>query len=299
MPKVMLNGIGIHFEDTGNQNDEPIVLISGVGTQLTRYSDAFTDQLVRRGYRVIRMDNRDIGLSDGFEHTGVPDFKSVVAAKLEGRPAALPYSLNDMADDVAALIDHLGVGRAHIVGSSMGGMIAQLVAIRHPAYTASLASIMSTTGHPDLPRADPKAQAALTGARSDPATHREAYLDEAVVTARIIGSPGYPEAVQVIRDRVEAELERAFRPTGFARQYAAILAAPERREMLRTVTAPAVVIHGSDDPLVRVEAGRDTAMAIPHATMVELPGMGHNIPEPLYERVIDAIELASRRGRYL
>ncbi len=296
MPKITLNGTGIHFEDNGAQNNKPILLISGVGTQLTRWSEKFTNQLVQRGYRVIRMDNRDIGLSDSFDSAGVPDFKAIMAAKAEGQPLPVPYTLDDMAADAAALLDHLGIERAHVVGSSMGGMIVQLLAINHPEKVASLTSIMSTTGHPDLPRATPEAQAVLTGPRVDPTQDREAYLDRSVASARVIGSPGHPEDTALIRAKAAADLDRAYRPDGFARQYAAILAAPHRREQLRALAVPALVIHGVDDPLVRIEGGRDTASSIPNAEMLEVPGMGHNIPEPLYELVIDAIERTAKRA---
>ena len=158
MPKATANGTGIHYEDTGKPENKPYFLISGVGTQLTRYSQAFTDRLDDAGFYVIRMDNRDIGLSDGFETAGLPDFHAILAARAAGETPDPPYTLVDMADDYAALIDHLGVGQAHVAGSSMGEMIAQVLALRHPDKLASMTSIMSTTGHPDLPRATPKAQ---------------------------------------------------------------------------------------------------------------------------------------------
>lgn len=297
MPKLTVNGVGIHYEEAGRRGDRPVLLVSGVGTQLTRWSEDFTDMLAARGFHVIRMDNRDIGLSDGFDDAGIPDLKAIAAAKAAGQPMPVPYTLDDMAADAAALLDALGIDRAHVVGSSMGGMIVQLLAINHPEKVASLTSIMSTTGNPELPRATREAQSALTAQRSDPQQNRDAYLDEAVRTAQIIGSPGHPETVQAIRERAESDLDRAYRPVGFARQYAAILAAPDRRERLRALSVPAVVVHGADDPLVPVEGGRDTAASIPEAEMVEIPGMGHNIPEPLFATVIDAIERVASRAQ--
>lgn len=297
MPKLMLNGTGIHYEETGRRGDRPVLLVSGVGTQLTRWSEGFTDMLAARGYHVIRMDNRDIGLSDGFDSAGVPDLKAIAAAKAGGQPMQVPYTLDEMAADAAALLDALDIDRAHVIGSSMGGMIVQLMAINHPEKVASLTSIMSTTGNPELPRATREAQSALTAQRSDPKQNRDAYLDEAVRTAQIIGSPGYPETAEVIRERAAFDLDRAYRPVGFARQYAAILAAPDRREKLRALSVPTVVIHGADDPLVPVEGGRDTAASIPGAEMVEIPGMGHNIPEPLYGMIIDAIDRVASRAQ--
>jgi len=296
MPKANIRGLDIHYEVTGKPDNKPILLISGLGTQLTRYSDTFTEQLASRGFYVIRMDNRDIGLSGGYEKDGVPSFHKIIAARVVGARPRVPYTLDHMADDCAGLLDALGIDKAHIAGASMGGMIGQLLAIRHPEKVASLTSIMSTTGHPSLPRAKPSAQAVLSQQRSDPVKQREAYLDESVTAAVTIGSPGYPEDTDMLRARAAADLDRAFRPSGFARQYAAILAAPHRRNELAKLTIPALVIHGTDDPLVTVEGGRDTAANIPGCELVEIPGMGHNIPEALYATVCDAIQGVAARA---
>lgn len=289
MPRAQVNGVNVYYEETGAPSGKPIVLISGLGTQLTRWAEPFVQRLAQRGYRVVRMDNRDAGLSESFDAAGAPDLKAVASARSAGTQPALPYTLDDMADDVAALLTHLGIERAHVVGSSMGGMIAQLLAIRHPDRVLTLTSIMSTTGNPELPRATPQAQEALTRPRPDPVREREAYLDDNVLAAQIIGSPAYPVAVPVLRERIAADLDRAYRPEGFARQYAAILAAPDRRPALRTLDVPTLVIHGSDDPLVRIEAGRDTAAAVPGARLLEIPGMGHDLPEGVHAAVVDAI----------
>ena len=296
MPKIAVNGTALYYEETGAASNPPVLLVHGVGTQLTRWPQAFTEQLAARGYRVIRIDTRDVGLSDGFDEAGVPDFKAIVAARLSGQPVRVPYTLDDMAADAAALLDALDIDRAHVVGASMGGMIVQLMAINHPHKVASLTSIMSTTGNPALPGPTPEAQAVLTGKWTDPRVDRETFLDESVAATRVIGSPAYPETPELMRANAAIDLDRAYRPAGFARQYAAILAAYDRRDKLRTLSVPAVVIHGTDDPLVRVEAGRETAACIPGAEMVEVPGMGHNIPAPLYGVVIDAIERAVRRA---
>lgn len=296
MPKAMCNGINIHYEVSGASTDKPIVLISGVGTQLTRWNEAFVQALVDEGFHVIRLDNRDIGLSDGHDAAGVPDYRQVLAAKSRGEPAAVPYTLDDMADDVAALLDHLSIERAHVVGSSMGGMIAQLVAVRHPSRTASLTSIMSTSGNPDIPKATDAASQALTLRSADPRENREAFLDEAVVRAQVIGSPGYPEDAAELRARAAEDLDRSFRPEGFARQYAAILAAPDRRPALRELRLPTLVVHGADDPLVRVEGGRDTAASVPGARLLEIPGMGHNIPTALNAPIVAAITALAARS---
>ncbi|WP_253207332.1 alpha/beta fold hydrolase [Verticiella alkaliphila] len=160
MPRAQVNGVNVYYEETGAPSGKPIVLISGLGTQLTRWAEPFVQRLAQRGYRVVRMDNRDAGLSESFDAAGAPDLKAVASARSAGTQPALPYTLDDMADDVAALLTHLGIERAHVVGSSMGGMIAQLLAIRHPDRVLTLTSIMSTTGNPELPRATPQAQEA-------------------------------------------------------------------------------------------------------------------------------------------
>ncbi|SDX01189.1 Pimeloyl-ACP methyl ester carboxylesterase [Albimonas donghaensis] len=289
MPSIQANGIEIFHDETGPAGGEPLLLISGVGMQMTRYSDAFCAALADRGFRVIRMDNRDIGLSQGFDAAGIPDFKALVAERMAGRTPSAPYTLVDMADDAAGLIEALGLGPTHVVGSSMGGMIVQLMAIHHADKLRSVTSIMSTTGHGDLPQATPEAMAVLTGPRIDPFEDREAYLAQSVVSAGVIGSPGWPEDEALIRARAVADVERAYRPAGFARQYGAILATPDRRAALGGVDLPFLVIHGTDDPLVRVEGGRDTAASVPGAEMLEIPGMGHNIPAGLIPRITDAI----------
>lgn len=296
MPRTTRTDLQIEYEVCGPQSGEPILLISGLGMQLTRYTETFVGQLLQRGFQVIRMDNRDIGLSDGFEGASLPSQRRILTARLLGQRPGVPYMLEDMAQDCIGLLDHLGIARAHIAGSSMGGMIAQLVAIHHPERTLSLASIMSTTGHPMLPRATPEALAVLSMRRADPATDRARYLEESVEISRVLGSPNYPEDAQLIRARTAADLDRSFRPSGFARQYAAILAAPHRRRGLAGVTVPSMVIHGSDDPLVPIAAGKDTARSLPACDLVEINGMGHNIPEQLAPRVAQALAQLAQRA---
>jgi len=289
MPQAKANGITLYFEADGAVEAPPALLLSGIGTQLTFWSDSFVAALVARGLRVIRPDHRDTGKSENFDSKGIPDIQSMLADKMKGVPLTPPYRLDDMAADMAALLDALGIGKAHVVGASMGGMIAQLVAINHPGKVASLTSIMSTTGNPALPRAAPEVQGLLTRRRPSPQTQREAYLDEAVKSAQALGSPGFPDDPDYLRKRSAASLDRAYRPAGMARHYAAILAAPDRREMLARLTVPCAVIHGIDDPLVLPEAGRDTAASIPGAILTEIEGMGHNIPVALEGRIADII----------
>jgi len=295
MPEAKVNGINIYHELHGPEDGTPILLITGVGTQMTRYPLPFVEKLAARGYRVVRMDNRDIGLSQKFTDHGLPDFKGASAAKAEGRrDEALAYQLDDMAADCAALLDHLGIEAAHVVGSSMGGMIAQLVAINHPEKALSLTSIMSNTGNPDTMAANTEARAALTAPKPDAREDREGFIAASLHTARVIGSPAWPIPDDLLRANIESDLDRSYHPTGFARQYAAILAAPDRRPMLKTLSLPTVVIHGVQDPLVPVEGGRDTADNVPGAILVEIDGMGHNIPPQIFDRVIDAIEQVTK-----
>ena len=287
MPQIAANGVTLEYETYGNPAHPPLLLIMGLGAQLTLWPIELVDALVARGYRVIRYDNRDIGLSTKFTAAGVPDLPAVMMAMMSGKPPALPYTLTDMADDAAALLTALGIDRAHIVGASMGGMIAQLVAINHAGRVASLTSIMSTTGNPTLPPAKPEAMAALM---ERPTT---AELTDVLALglriSRAIGSPGYPAPEDRLRTRIERDFRRSFHPTGAGRQMAAIMADGDRRERLKAVTAPTLVIHGEVDPLVPVEGGKDTAAAIPGATLLTIPGMGHDLPLELVDRIADAI----------
>ena len=287
MPQIAANGVTLEYETYGNPAHPPLLLIMGLGAQLTLWPIELVEALVARGYRVIRYDNRDIGLSTNFTAAGVPDLPAVMMAMMSGKPPALPYTLTDMADDAAALLTALGIDRAHIVGASMGGMIAQLVAINHADRVASLTSIMSTTGNPTLPPAKPEAMAALM---ERPTTAE--LIDVLALGLRIsraIGSPGYPAPEDRLRTRIERDFRRSFHPTGAGRQMAAIMADGDRRERLKAVTAPTLVIHGEVDPLVPVEGGKDTAAAIPGATLLTIPGMGHDLPLELVDRIADAI----------
>lgn len=294
MPKSTANGTAINYQIDGNDQSKPILLLNGVGQQMTRWTDSFTKLLTDRGYRVVRMDNRDTGLSDGLTDAPLPDVGSLVRDRARGVALDVPYQLDDMAADATALLEDLGIGKAHVAGVSMGGMIAQLIAINYPHRVLSLTSIMSTTGNPALPRAKPAAQAVLSGQRISPQTDREAYLDQSVENALILGSPAYPEDAANLRAASAFDLERAYRPDGFLRQYAAILAAYDRRAKLVELTLPALVIHGTDDPLIPVEAGRDTAASIPGAQLLEISGMGHNIPIALEATIAEAIDGLAR-----
>ena len=265
----------------------------GLGAQLTLWPIELVEALVERGFHVIRHDNRDIGLSEKFGHAGVPNFRRVALMRLFGLRAKLPYRLTDMADDAAGLLDALGIDSAHIVGGSMGGMIAQLLAINHAPRVRTLTSIFSTTGNPRLPRPRPEAMQALLDRAPANAT-LDQVIPIGIRVARAIGSPAYPTPEDRLRERIARDYARSFYPEGPARQIAAIMDDGDRRKRLRGVTAPTLVIHGTDDPLVPVEGGRDTAKAIPGAKLHEIPGMGHDLPLELVDEIANAIAAHAR-----
>jgi pimeloyl-ACP methyl ester carboxylesterase len=285
MPHASANGLQIYYESHGPDDGEPILLIMGLGAQMTRWSPAFYSKLVDAGHRVILYDNRDVGLTEKLDAAGPPDIAGVVGAIQAGRKPAVAYTLDDMAADAAALLDALDIERAHVVGASMGGMIAQLVAADYPQKTLSLTSVMSSTGNPDLPRATPEAMARLNTPAPDPRKDLEAFLASAVEGARVMG-PVYPVDEAQVRAQAESDFKRSFYPVGFQRQYAGVMASPDRRPKLKTITAPTVVIHGEADPLVPVEGGRDTAANIRGAVLKTYPGMGHEMPAPLHDAIV-------------
>lgn len=296
MSQIKANGIAIEYDIHGPADGEPLLLIMGLGAQMTRWPEAFCEKLGARGFRVIRYDNRDVGLSEKIEAAGVPDLQAVFAAVMSGQPAQVGYTLTEMAADGVGLLDALGVDRAHVVGASMGGMIAQLIAADYPQRTLSLTSIMSTSGDPGLPPATQAALGVLANRGPDPLSDLEGYLTHSAAGAAILGSPGYPPNPASLRERLTSDVKRNYYPIGFARQYAAVLASPARTAKLAGVTVPSVVVHGEDDPLVPVAHGRHTAQSIPGAELKVIPGMGHDLPEPLFNPIIDAIEAVARRS---
>ncbi len=280
MPQVHANGIDIEYESFGREKDPAVLLIMGFSAQMTMWPTAFCDGLAAKGFRVIRFDNRDIGLSTHLMHLGVPNMQDVMMKRFSGQKVEAPYLLEDMAADGAGLLDGLGIESAHIVGASMGGMIAQEFAAKYPQKTRSLVSIMSTTGRLDLPQGKPEALAAITTPPASDA--RDDRIAAGMKVWRVIGSPGYPATDSELRATVEAAMDRApYEPTGIARQMAAIMASPARNDMLRTVRCPALVLHGGDDPLVPVEGGRDTAASIAGCELVIVPGMAHDFTNAL------------------
>jgi len=289
--KVKANGVELEYETFGDPSDPAILMIMGLGAQLTYWPDALCETLAARDFYVIRYDNRDVGLSTKLDHLPVPDIGEIISGA-----AKAPYSLNDMAADAAALLDALKIEKAHIVGASMGGMIAQLVAANHPEKTLSLVSIMSTTGNPAVPPATPEAMAALT-TRLPADTPIEALVDNAVKVQTAIGAPAPNYATPEERARLRKSIERSVYPAGFGRQMAAIVAGGDRREKLKGVKAPTTVIHGEVDPLVHPEGGRDTAASIENAELILIPGMGHDLPPFVLNQVANEIaKTAARAG---
>ena len=277
MPRATNGAVEIEYQTFGDDHSETVILINGLGSQMTRWPEAFCEKLVARGYRAIRMDNRDTGLSTW----------------LEGQT----YTLADMANDAMAVLDAAGVARAHIAGVSMGGMIVQRMAIDHPARVLSMTSIMSAPGAQGTLMSTPEAMAVLNNPPPDPKADFAAYLAHGVKNARTIGSPAYPWTDDEIRERVEAEYKRAFNPAGVVRQRKAIMADGDRTAALGKLTMPVVVLHGLDDPLVQPIGGTSTADAIPGAELRMIPGMGHDLPPGLYDIFLDAILTAASRAK--
>ncbi|NQX94716.1 MAG: alpha/beta fold hydrolase [Erythrobacter sp.] len=259
----------------------------GLGVQLTHWPDEFIEALVERGYHVVRFDNRDIGLSQKMGEAKPPMLPlHILRARLGWLPK-VPYNLTDMADDAAGVMEALGIEKAHVAGASMGGMIAQLMAINHREKLLSMTSVMSTTGNLKLPPADKEAMKALV---ARPASLEEDVLVEHGLTIlRAIGSPGFPRDEEQARERTRINVRRNVYPLGMPRQLAAIINDGDRRERLAGVTTPTLVMHGEDDPLVKLAAGEDTAMAIPGARLVTIPGWGHDFPLELVDTLADEI----------
>jgi len=282
------NGIQIEYDTFGNPDHEPILLIMGLGTQMIAWSPDFCNALAEREHYVIRFDNRDIGLSTKFDNEPVPGRLGFFLNFALGMKMKAPYTLSDMAADAAGVLDALDIEGAHIVGASMGGMIAQHLAFDHPGRVLSLTSLMSTSGDPRLPRADRDVARHIffTKPRS---LDREVMIDHLVKSRKLIASPAYPRSDKEWRELVSASMERSFYPAGFGRQSAAIVADGSRVERLGRVRAPTLVIHGREDPLVPVEHGIDTAKRIKNAELEIIDGMGHDIAPPLVGKLTTLI----------
>ena len=280
------NGIDICYDIFGDANAEPMLLIMGLGAQMVIWDDAFCRQLAARGFRVIRFDNRDIGQSSKLSGGKRLSPMELLKLRFLRIPVAAPYKLRDMANDTIGLMDALGIKSAHLVGASMGGMIAQEIAITYPERLRSLTSIMSTTGNPRIP---PPTKAAAAILMLPPPTTKEDYIARFQQTWKMLRVSSFPEDEALDRSRAERCFERGLNPAGVGRQLRAILASGSRTERLRSVTTPTLVIHGTIDPLVHPAGGKDTAASIPGARLLMIEGMGHATPIAMWPRIIDAI----------
>ncbi|CAN5589581.1 alpha/beta hydrolase [soil metagenome] len=287
MAKVKANGIEIEYETAGNKADPALLLVMGLGAQLTVWPDSLFQGLAKQGFHVIRFDNRDTGLSTDFGSAGVPNLVAAVQKVMKGEKLDAPYLLKDMAADAIGLLDALAIERAHMVGASMGGMIVQIIAAQHPERTASMVSIMSTSGRRGLPQGKPEALAMLSAQPEGPA--REQLVAHGLKLRRAIAGPGYPSPEAELRAFVEKNLDRRWYPEGSTRQYLSVLASGDRVEMLKTVKVPTLVLHGEDDPLLPVECGRDVAALVPGSEITTYPGWGHDFTGAMIPAVIDRI----------
>jgi proline iminopeptidase len=288
MTAVAANGITIEYESLGDPSAPPILLIMGLGMQLVAWPDAFCQGLVERGFRVIRFDNRDCGLSSQIRVRRQPNLVAALASAWLRLPVRAPYTLHAMAADAIGLLDALALPRAHVVGLSMGGMIAQVVAATCPERVLSLTSIMSSSGGRKVSQPRPDAKRALLSKPRD-ADDPESVVDHLVGVFGVIGSPAFPTDREDLREQVSRNVRRGYHPAGVTRQLVAIIASGDRRKMLRKITAPTLVIHGAEDPLVPVEAGRDTARHIEGAKLMVIEGMGHDLAPGLVPIVVEAI----------
>lgn len=287
MPEASINDITIAYETIGSDSDRPLLLIAGLSSQMVAWPDEFCRKLADGGHFVIRFDNRDCGLSTRIESGGVPDVEALMVAKLQGQPIDSPYTLSDMAADAVGLLDSLGLDRVHVCGLSMGGMIAQLIAVEYPDRVASMISMLSTTGEPELPGPTPEAIDAMI---STPPLERSSYIRYLTGVYRAFAGGSEAFDAEASDTMAAQAYDRSFYLMGFPRQMAAIIACGSRAEKLRQVKAPTLVIQGTCDPLVFIEHGQATADAVPGAKLVLVEGLGHGLAFPsLWDQIISAI----------
>ncbi len=295
--RIQAGGTALEVEIHGPADGEPLLLIMGLGMQLIAWRDGLVDQLVARGFRVLRFDNRDVGLSQRYDHLGTPNVVWQGFKHLLYLPVRAPYALADMAQDAVRLLDALGIASAHVCGASMGGMIAQRIAAEHPARVKSLTLMMTTSGARHLPGPTSAARNALLARPS--AQTPQAVLDHYVRLFRVIGSPGFPAPDHELRATLSHSIARGGPNTapGLARQLTAIAADGDRTPLLARIAAPTQIIHGQADPLVPLACGQQLAQAIRGAQLEAVAGMGHDLPAPLWPLFADRIEQAARRLR--
>ena len=286
--KLVANGISLEVEDSGTDGSQVgwpvVVLVMGLGMQLIAWPPAFLRALAGAGFRVVRLDNRDVGLSEHFDQLGTPNLMWQSLKRRLGLRVLSPYSLRDMAADVIGVLDALAVGKAHVIGVSMGGMIAQRVALAAPDRVLSLTSIMSSSGARQLPGPRPDVLRALVARPAD--RSEPAVIDNTVRFFKLIGSPGFPLDDKTLRDGVQASMRRSFHPAGTLRQMLAVIADLTRADELGRIEAPTLVVHGRDDPLVPYACGVDTARRIAGARLVGVPGMGHDLPPGVIDHIL-------------
>jgi pimeloyl-ACP methyl ester carboxylesterase len=293
--QITANGVALEVEDHGSPGGEPLLLIMGLGMQLVAWHEGLVAQWVARGFRVIRFDNRDIGLSQRFDHLGVPNVALGALRHVVGLGVRSPYAIADLAADSAGVLDALGIAGAHVCGASMGGMVAQHLAACHPKRVRSLTLMMTTSGARHLPQPNWRVQMALLGRPARP-NDIDSVIDRYVQLFGLIGSPGWPTPPDVLRERIARSVRRSHRPAAVARQLVAIVADGDRSELLERIRVPTQVIHGLADPLVPVAAGRDLAMRIREARADFIEGMGHDLPEPLWPRFVDDVAAVAGRA---
>ena len=291
--QVQANGHSIEVDVQGPPDGAPLVLLMGLGMQLTGWPEPFVQMLVERGQRVMRLDNRDAGLSQGFDHLGMPSVPLAALRYALRLPVKSAYSIADMARDTVGVLDALGIDRAHIVGASMGGMVAQHIAALHPERVSALTLVMTTSGARRLPKPSAKARAAMLDRRGLDPKNMEAVVDRLERVFTIIGSPAYrpvgEQGREAFRARLRASVQRAYRPAGVARQLIAVAADGDRSPMLARITAPTHIVHGAMDPLVPVASAHDLHSKIKGSTLEVIEGMGHDLPEALWARLAAAI----------
>ena len=293
--QISANGIAIEVEDLGKPTGEPLLLIMGLGMQLTAWHRGLVQQMLDQGFRVIRFDNRDLGLSQNFDGLGAPNLALAALQRLARWPVRSAYSLSDMADDAAGVLTALGLKSAHVCGASMGGMVAQQLALNHPERVRSLTLMMTDSGARGLPRPTLKVSAALLARPADP-YDLDSLVDHYYRLFRLIGSPAYSGPEAWLRQVCADAVRRSNRPQGFARQLMAIAADTGRAAQLGRIKRPTLVLHGLADPLIPVAAAHDLAARIPGAQLELIEGMGHDLPEPLWPRFVAAIQAVAARA---
>jgi pimeloyl-ACP methyl ester carboxylesterase len=296
MAQVAANGITLEYEVSGPAQGVPLLLIHGLGAQLVQWPEPLCAAFAAQGFRVIRFDNRDVGLSTHFDGMPIPNLHEVIAAQRRGEPPAIPYTIDDMADDALGLLSALGIERAHIFGVSMGGYIAQTIAIKSPARVRSLNLVMTHSANPDLPPPHPAAIDALLAVPPDPIKEEAAFLQHAVAMGRAIQGPGYPMDDAALKAFFLTPARRAFYPIGVGRHAAAAWGALDRREGLKRLTMPTTVIHGTDDVVVPLPGGEDVARHVPGAYLLTIKGMGHDLAPPLFDTFATAAAMNARRA---